>query len=107
MAALGKVVLVAMTIVALSSMGGAMLYAVWFLVPLHWLAARGSNGFATGGWALLSGLSVFQAGWMLLWIATDDAGWSLAGGCILALAALWAFVQAAADRAVGRRPLAG
>jgi hypothetical protein len=56
---LGRLSLVLVTLLCLSSMGGAMLVAFPFLVPLHWFAARDSRPFAVGGWALLAALSVF------------------------------------------------
>ena len=62
--------LVLVTLVCLSSMGGAMLFAFPVLVPFHWLSARRSGPVGTAGWALLAGLSLFEAGWMLTYLAT-------------------------------------
>ena len=67
-----KTMLVAATIVCLLSIGGAMLFAFPVLVPLHWRASRHSGPDATGGWALLAGLSVFEAGWMWGFVLSDN-----------------------------------
>ncbi len=65
MALVAKTLLVFVTLVCLASMGGAMLFAGWVLVPLHWLARRDSSPYATGGWALLAGASMFEMFTML------------------------------------------
>ena len=78
----GKTLLVLATLVCLASIGGAMLFAFPVLVPLHVVASRGSGPFATGGWALLAGLSIFEAGWMLTYVATEAEALSLATGAV-------------------------
>jgi len=83
---LGKVLLVAATLLCLSSIGGAMLFAFPVLVPLHWLAARSAPSIGRLGWAFLAGASLFEAGWMLTYIATERAAVSVAVGGLLGLA---------------------
>ena len=98
-AALGKAVLVAATVVCLLSMGGAMLFAFPVLVPLHWLAARDKGPNATAAWALLAGMSIFEAGWMLTYVLTHEGGPSLAVGAVLGIWTVFLFVKRGADRA--------
>ena len=76
----GKVLLVAVTLVCLASMGGAMLYAFPVLVPLHWLAARSAEPLGRLGWAFLAAASLYEAGWMLTYMATRQPALSLAVG---------------------------
>ena len=95
----GKPLLVLVTFVCLLSMGGAMMFAVWLLVPLHWRAARGSGPFATGGWAYLAGASVFEAAWMITYGVTEQVGVSFITGAVAAVATIAVFLRWAADRA--------
>lgn len=97
-----KGVVIPVTIVCLLSMGGAMRYAVWFLVPLHWILSRGSGPYATGGWALLAALSVAEAAWMLTWIATDHDGFSAFIALVGLVGTIVVFLQAASARLVAR-----
>ena len=101
MAFVAKGMLVFVTLVCLASIGGAMLFAGWCLVPLHWLASRRSGPYATGGWAFLAGLSVFEVAWMVMWIATEQTGTSLVFGTIAGLGTIALFLYHAADRAAG------
>ena len=84
--AVGKVLLVAVTLVCLASIGGAMLFAFPVLVPLHWLAARSARPPGRIGWAILAGASLYEAGWMLTYVATKRTGVSLAVGGFAGLA---------------------
>lgn len=102
MSIVGKVALVLVTLLCLSSMGGAMLFAFPILVPLHWLAGRDSGSFAVGGWALLAALSVFEAGWMLAYIASNHAAAGLAVGLAAAVGVAAWFLLRAAGRPVAR-----
>ena len=99
---IAKLVLVLVTLVCLASIGGAMLFAFPVLVPLHWLAARGSGPVAVGGWALLAGLSVFEAGWMLAYLVTDASGASVALGALAGGGVTVLFLVQAATRASAR-----
>lgn len=99
---LGKLSLVLVTLLCLSSMGGAMLVAFPFLVPLHWFAARDSRPFAVGGWALLSALSVLQGVWMLAYLGSDNATVGLIVALTAATALAVVFLLQAADRAAPR-----
>ena len=56
-----RVVLVLVTLLFLSSIGGAMAVAMPFLVPLHWLAARTGSKWGRAGWVLLAALSIWEA----------------------------------------------
>ena len=103
-AAAGRALLVAATVVCLLSMGGAMLFAFPVLVPLHWLAARDTGPNATAAWALLAGMSIFEAGWMLTYVLTDQAGPSLVVGAVLGIWTVVLFVRRGADRAALRVP---
>ena len=96
--AVGKLALVLVTLLCLSSMGGAMLFAFPVLVPLHWLVARDSSPFAVGGWALLAALSVFEGAWMLGYLASS----SVAVGLALAVAAGVGVAASFLVRAAGR-----
>ncbi len=107
LALLAKAVLVFVTLVCLASMGGAMLFAGWVLVPLHWLARRGSGPVATGGWALLAGLSVFEMITMLTWVATEHGVAAVAAGTIASAVTIVGFLLQAANGAANRPRLAG
>src|SRR5687768_13444646 len=100
MALLAKTILGLVTLVCLASMGGAMLFAGWVLVPLHWLARRGSGPVATGGWAFLAGLSVFEMITMLTWVATENGVAAFAAGTTASVATIVGFLVQAADRSV-------
>ena len=65
-----KVLLVLVTLVFLASMGGGMALVWWLLVPLHWLAARGSGPWGTAGWAFLAAASVSEVAWMTLYVVS-------------------------------------
>ena len=96
---LGSIVLVLVTLLCLSSMGGAMLFAFPVLVPLHWLSARRSGPVATAGWALLAGLSLFEAGWMLTYLATGTGheAVSLSVGAVVGVATVAGFLSRRLD----------
>ncbi len=98
MAFAAKGLLVFVTLVCLASMGGAMLVAAPVLVPLHVIAARGSGPTATGGWAFLSGLSLFEFGWMWTYVATGQEGVSLAVGVVAGVGAVAVLLRRSADR---------
>ena len=103
LAVAGKVVLVLVTILCLLSIGGAMLYAFPVLVPLHWLTmhtSRTPTGVA--GWALLASMSLFEAGWMLAYIATEHVAVSITVGGLLAVTAGFGFLREGARHAVSR-----
>jgi hypothetical protein len=95
-----KAVLVAATVVCLLSIGGAMLFAFPVLLPLHWWASRDSGPYATGGWAFLAAMSVFEAGWMWTYVLTDNGTIGLVVGIVAASATATAFVRRGARRAV-------
>ena len=90
---LGSILLVLVTLLCLSSMGGAMLFAFPVLVPLHWLSARRSGPVGTAGWALLAGLSLFEAGWMLTYLATDHEALSLSVGATVGIVTVAGFLS--------------
>lgn len=106
-ATVARLVLVAVTLVCLASMGGAMLFAFPLLVPLHWLASAGRNPFRTAGWALLAGLSVFEGGWMMSYGFTRNAGGSAIVGAVAGLVVAVAFLWGRADAAARSRLSAG
>lgn len=87
-----KAALVAVTLLFLSSMGGAMLFAFPALVPLHWLAARDSDRWGTAGWASLAAASVFQAGWMIVYSLGADEFIAMFAGLVAAVGVATAFV---------------
>ena len=89
---IAKVVLVAVTLLFLASIGGGMLVAAWFLVPLHWWAAQRSGPVGTGGWAFLAAASMGEVGAMLGWLATSSAAVGAASGLIAFAATGLAFV---------------
>jgi hypothetical protein len=93
-----KTVLVGATVVCLLSIGGAMLFAFPVLVPLHWLAARNSGPVGSGGWAVLTAFSLFEAGWMLSYALTGTEVPSLLIGVGLGVGAAVLFLRARADR---------
>jgi hypothetical protein len=95
-AAVGKVLLVAVTVVCLLSIGGAMLFAFPVLVPLHWLGARSSGGYGAGAWTFLAAASVFQGGWMLTYAATDSGALGFPIGIGAATVTAVVFLRAAA-----------
>ena len=68
----GKVALLAATLVCLASLGGAMLLAWWLLVPLHWLAARNAGPVETAGWGVLAGLSLAEVATLSLYVVSGD-----------------------------------
>lgn len=68
-------------------------------MPLHWLAARDSGPYSGGGWALLAALSVFEAGWMLVYLATRSASLGLVVGVMAAMGVAASFLLGAAGRA--------
>ena len=91
---IGKTVLVLATILCLLSIGGAMLFAFPVLVPLHWLAMKTSDtSVGVAGWSLLASMSLFEAGWMLAYIATDHAWFSVAIGALAAGTAAMGFLR--------------
>lgn len=94
-----KALLVAATVVCLLSIGGAMMLAFPVLVPLHWLASRGSGPYGTGGWTFLAFASVFQGAWMLTYAATGNGWAGLAVAVVAAVGIAVAFLGSAADRA--------
>ena len=79
-----------------------MLAAFPVLVPLHWLAARDRGPVSTAAWALLASLSLFEAGWMLTYLATDHVVVSVAAGSLVALATTVAFLRRGAESAARR-----
>ena len=99
---LGKLSLVLVTLLCLSSMGGAMLVAFPVLVPLHWFAARDSGPYAVGGWTLLSALSVLEGVWMLAYLGSNNSKVGLVVALIAATALAALFLLQAADRAASR-----
>lgn len=96
---LGRLALVLVTLLCLSSMGGAMVFAFPVLVPLHWLAASNSGPFAVGGWALLSALSVLEGAWILSYAASRSTALGLIIGLVAAVGVAVLFLLGAADRA--------
>jgi hypothetical protein len=75
-----KVALVAATLVCLASLGGVMAYAFVVLVPLHWLATRESGPYEHAMWTVLAALSVFEATWIIGFVATgSDVGGAVIG----------------------------
>jgi hypothetical protein len=98
LALVGKTLLVGATVVCLLSIGGAMLFAFPVLVPLHWLAARGSGPVGAGGWAALAAFSLFEAGWMLSYTLTGTVVPSLFVGIGLGLGVAVLLLWARADR---------
>ena len=68
----GGVVLSAVTLLFLASIGGGMLYVWWILVPLHWWTAQGAGPVATGWWACLAGASLAEVTMMLTYLLTGD-----------------------------------
>lgn len=94
-----KALLIVATVVCLLSIGGAMMLAFPVLVPLHWLASRGSGPYGTGGWTFLAFASVFQGAWMLTYAATGNGWAGLAVAVVAAVGIAVAFLGSAADRA--------
>jgi len=93
----GAVVLVAATLVCLASMGGAMLVAVWALVPLHWLAARGRGPVTVAFWALLAGASAFVPGALWTYVLTRAEVLGLLVGAGAFVAVVTWFLRSGAD----------
>jgi hypothetical protein len=87
------VLVTAVTVLCLLSMGGAMLYAWPVLVPLHWLLARRSGPMGTAWWSLLAGMSVFEASWMLAWVVSRNAALALTIGVVAAVATMTLFLR--------------
>lgn len=102
----GKTLLVAVTVLCLLSIGGAMLFAAPLLVPLHWLAARDGGPYKVGAWAVLAAASVFEYGWMAIYAVTENGGLGLTVGAVAALLTGWLFLRAGAERAVRRAAVA-
>ena len=98
MALVAKALLVLVTLVFLASMGGGMLFAAPFLVPLHWLAARRSGPYGAGGWTFLAAASVFEYTWMLAFVATDAEVPAALVGAAAALGTIVVFLRRAAAR---------
>ncbi len=96
---MAKVVLVLVTIVCLLSMGGAMMFAAPFLVPLHVLAARHTGPKRAGGWVFLAALSLFELGWMWTYFATEHELASVSVGFGAAVVAMVVLLRDLADRA--------
>ena len=67
---IGGGALTMVTLLFLASIGGGMLIAGWFLVPLHWWSARGVGPVATGWWAFLAAASVSEMAMMLTYLLT-------------------------------------
>ena len=100
-----KAVLVVATIVCLLSIGGAMLFAFPVLLPLHWVASKDSGSYATGGWAFLAAMSVFESGWMLTYVLTDNGTIGFVVGVVVASAVATAFIRRGAGRASAAVPV--
>jgi hypothetical protein len=98
LALVGKTVLVLATLLCLLSIGGAMLYAFPVLVPLHSLAARHSGPVGAGGWAVLAGFSLFEAGWMLSYVVTGTVVPSAFVGVALGIGGAVLLLWERADR---------
>ncbi len=94
----GGVVLTLVTFLFLASMGGGMLYVWWFLVPLHWWAARGAGPVATGWWACLAAASVTEVGMILTYVATRNGLLVAVAGVVCFVGTGLAFVVARAKR---------
>ena len=101
-AVIAKTILVAVTILCLLSMGGAMLFAFPFLVPMHWLAARDRGPYAFGAWSFLAAISMFEAGWMLFYAVSENEFMSVLAGTLVAVSTAVAFLRRGAARAVAR-----
>ena len=93
-----KAALVAVTLLFLSSMGGAMLFGFPVLVPLHWLAARDSDRWGTAGWASLAAASVFEAGWMITYALGADEFIAMFVGLLAAIGVAAAFASRRRNR---------
>ena len=102
-----KAALVAVTLLFLSSIGGAMLFAFPVLVPLHWLAARGAGRWGTAGWAALAAASVFEAGWMIVYALSGDEFIAMFIGVLAAIAVAWAFATRRRNRLRAATPGSG
>ncbi len=80
-----KAILVAVTLLCLASIGGAMAGAAPILLPLLWLAARHAGAWGRGGWIALAALAAAEAAWIY-------AYWVYGGESILLL---WTPIAAA------------
>lgn len=85
-----KVLITLTTLLFLVSFGG-MLAAGWFLVPLHWWAARDNGIYGTFGWGLLAALSTFEMAWSLTFVLTDSEWWAVLPGVLFAVATFTVF----------------
>ena len=101
-AIIARTSLVAVTMLCLLSMGGAMLFAFPFLVPMHWLAARDSGPYAFGAWSFLAAVSMFEAGWMSFYVVSENEFLSVLAGAVVALGTAAIFLHRGAARAVAR-----
>ena len=109
-----KGILVVVTFYFAASIGGAMRFAAPLLVPLHWLAARGSGPRECAWWAMLAGLSSAEAVWMVVLGGTDHAVLAATSGLAtffaMSLALLRTRAAAAAEAAArirSQRPSRG
>jgi hypothetical protein len=94
---LGKVLLVAITLLFLSSMGGAMAFGAPILVPVHAMAAKdAANGYSRAGWILLAVLSISEASWIYAYVFLNDDGAATIGSLVVAITAGVIFTIASA-----------
>ena len=98
----GKVVLVVATVVFLASVGGGMMFAFPVLVPLHWFAAEKSGPYATAGWALLAGLSLFEVGWIVTYVVAANGWAGVVVGAVVATITIALFMRRGMNRAIAR-----
>ncbi len=67
------VLLFAATLVVLSSVGGAALWAAPVLLPLHWFAAQLTLGATRWLWIVLAGTTGAEAAWIVTYLALGES----------------------------------
>ena len=83
------IALAAVTVLALSSIGGLVGWMAPVLLPLHWLAARHSRAVTRFIWIALAALTVAEATWILGYLVSgrdSPALWLIAIVALLAVA---------------------
>ena len=83
-----RIAIAVATIVAMASIGGALLFAYPVLLPLHVWAIRDLSSGWAAGWIGISGLAAAEWGWQLAYGVQGESGaliWTLPMVCAAAV----------------------
>lgn len=98
-----KLLLLVVTLVFMSSVGGAFLGAAPLLLPLHWIAARDSKIAGRVFWGVVAGVLAAEVAWAGIYLVLGEARPFIWLAPLLALCATTLLFVHKAGRAHARR----